>query len=211
MQLVSRWKALTQALGHPDAVIQGWQIITAHYEAPGRFYHNLAHLADLYQWFDLYHAELTNPFCFEMAIWFHDLIYDPLRSDNEQQSARFATGLLRKWRSEPARIARVEQLILATDGHQPRSEHPDQPWFLDFDLSVLGSDPKRYDQYAQHIRQEYQMFSDEAYRVGRRQVIERLLERERLYLTEAFFAEMENQARENLSREAAQLQRGGWG
>jgi predicted metal-dependent HD superfamily phosphohydrolase len=205
MPLVSRWKALTQVFDQPDATMQGWQVIISHYEAPGRYYHNLAHLADLYQWFDRYRAELKNPFCFAMAIWFHDLIYDPTRHDNEQQSARLATELLRQWRSAPERIARVEHLILATEGHQPRSEHPDQRWFLDFDLSILGSDPARYDQYAQQIQQEYQMFPEEAYRAGRRQVIERLLRRERLYLTEAFFAEMEAQARENLRREKDQL------
>lgn len=205
MQLVSRWKALTQVLDQPDATIQGWQIITTHYEASGRHYHKLAHLADLYEWFDLYQTELINPFCFEMAIWFHDLIYDPTRRDNEHQSARFAAELLRKWRSAPERIARVADLILATDGHQPRNDHPDQLWFLDFDLSILGSDPARYDQYAQQIRQEYQIVPDEAYRQGRRQVIERLLTRERIYLTEAMGNELEVSARENLKRELGLL------
>ncbi len=205
MPLVSRWKALTQVFDQPDATMQGWQVIISHYEAPGRYYHNLAHLADLYQWFDRYRAELKNPFCFAMAIWFHDLIYDPTRHDNEQQSARLGAGLLRKWHSSPARVERVSQLILATNAHQPCTDHPDQPWFLDFDLSILGCDPPRYDQYAQQIRQEYHMFPDQAYRLGRRQVIERLLGRERLYLTEAFFAEREEQARENLRREKDQL------
>ena len=201
MPLITRWKALNQALGQPEMVIQGWPLITSHYEAPGRFYHTLAHLQDLYQWLDLYHAELQHPFCVELAIWFHDLVYDPTRQDNEQQSARLATGLLRKWRLDPKRITQAKSLILATEGHRPRSDNPDEPWFLDFDLSILGSAPERYEQYAQQIRQEYQMFPNEAYRQGRRQVIERMLGRERLYLTEAFFAEIETQARENLRGE----------
>lgn len=196
------WQRLAAQLALSDAQRDAaWMQFQAHYQAAGRHYHTLAHLADLLAWQERFATELQDSLSLQLAIWYHDLVYDPLRSDNEAQSAARACHDLRQWGLSAARIARVERLILATAGHQPRSEDLDERWFLDFDLSILGAKPTRYAAYAQAIRQEYAAVPDAAYRTGRSQLLQKLLDRPQLYFTPVIRAEREAQARVNLAQE----------
>jgi predicted metal-dependent HD superfamily phosphohydrolase len=149
---------------------------------------------------------LRDPDAVALAIWFHDAIYDPTRTDNESESAALARTSLSNLREPEAMIAAVEQMILATIKHQlPENASDDLKLFLDFDLSILGSAPEIYASYAQAIRTEYAFVPEENYRIARRAVLENFLNRERLYFSEYGAQKWESQARENLQNEIAQL------
>jgi predicted metal-dependent HD superfamily phosphohydrolase len=101
---------------------------------------------------------------------------------------------------------RVEQLILATQGHQISPKDFDQSVFLDADLAILGADPLRYQAYAQSIRREYSWVPELDYKAGRIGILKSFLKRPRLYCTDLLFGELEAIARHNLAQEIDSLQ-----
>ena len=157
-----------------------FNILVAAYTQPDRHYHNLNHIDRLLTTIDRTES-LQNPTAVRLAVWFHDFVYDSQASDNEAQSAKSAEELLTNIGISSKLIDRVQQLILATQGHQIDPHDPDRCIFLDADLAILGADPVQYQAYRRSIRREYSWASDAAYKVGRIQVLESFLQRDRLY------------------------------
>jgi len=70
-----------------------WISLVRAYASPGRVYHTLDHARAVLQWtLQLCHEAHDLP-AIQLAAWFHDSIYDPRASDNEEQSALYATSL----------------------------------------------------------------------------------------------------------------------
>jgi predicted metal-dependent HD superfamily phosphohydrolase len=134
------------------------------------------------------------------AIFYHDIIYNPRRKDNEAQSAQVAAQRLGDLGISAERIARCQRHILATASHQLQQD-PDTQLLLDIDLGILGADWESYQRYAQQVRKEYAMYPGFLYRRGRRKVLRHFLEKDRIYQTERFMLKWEQQARTNLARE----------
>ena len=99
----------------------------------------------------------------------------------------------------------VKNLILNTKNHQAPSTDIDSQILLDADLAILGTSELEYKTYAQGIRQEYAWVADELYRVGRIQILQKFLQRERIYFTPQLFVKLEARARLNLQAEIATL------
>ena len=147
---------------------------------------------------------LDDRVCVTLAVWFHDAIYDPRRSDNEVRSAEWAVSSLSKLGIPTAQLDRISHLILATQSHHSDPQDLDCQALLDCDLSILGTPPDRYQTYALAIRREYYWVSDEAYRTGRSRVLQQFLGRDRLYQCRELHA-YETQARQNLTAELTTL------
>ena len=182
-----------------------FQLLVNAYTKPDRHYHNLNHIHHVLITIEQFNLELQNPVAVKLAVWFHDFVYDPQASDNEFQSAELARELLTEINVSTEIIDRVQQLILATKGHQVDPNDADRSIFLDADLAILGTDPAQYQDYARSIRQEYSWVSDAAYQVGRTKVLQSFLERDRLYCTDLLFDELELIARINMQQEIANL------
>ncbi len=208
--LAARWHALVAPL-LPNAARRDAELarLAAAYSAPGRHYHNLQHIENLLNRLDA-HA-LQDPVVVGLAVWFHDAVYDALASDNEEKSAEWALEFLQATTLEPARQARVADLIRRTKDHtQPQPPHDaDLLLFLDADLSILGAPETAYSEYARQIRREYQAVPGPAYRAGRSQVLARLLAAPVLFRTPALREELDAQARRNLQAEIDAWGRGG--
>ena len=180
-------------------------LITNAYTKPDRRYHNLNHINHVLSTIERFNLELQNPIAVKLAAWFHDFVYDPQASDNEFQSAKLAKELLTEIKISSEIIDRVQQLILATKGHQIDPGDADRSIFLDADLAILGTDPAQYQDYARSIRQEYSWVTDADYKTGRTKVLESFLNRDRLYYTDLLFDELESIARFNMSQEIVEL------
>jgi predicted metal-dependent HD superfamily phosphohydrolase len=166
-----------------------------------RYYHNLNHINHVLITIDRFNLELQNPIAVKLAAWFHDFVYDPQASDNEIQSAELAKELLTVLNISATTIDRIQQLILATQGHQIDSDDVDRSIFLDADLAILGTSSAQYQDYARSIRQEYSWVSDAEYQLGRTKVLESFLQRDKIYYTDLLFDELESIARFNMSQE----------
>ncbi len=196
------WDAALGALGIDPAAGAGLRsALEGRHGEKHRAYHNLAHVAALVRLAEDHRDLLTNPAEVGLAIWYHDAIYLPRRADNESASAELARAELLALGVRAASVTLVSGLILATRDHVAPPGLLDAATFLDLDLSILGSPPEVYAAYRAAIRREYRWVPAPIYRTKRREVLQRFLDRPRIYLTEWFFERLEENARSNLRGE----------
>ena len=177
-----------------------WQEIEKSYSQNTRHYHTLSHLEDiLHQLLEV--REIIQDWdAVLFALYYHDIIYSPLKSDNEKQSAALAAQRMSQVDVPWQRIERCEGHILATKEHL-YSSSSDTNYFTDADLAILGQDLETYKNYARNVRKEYSIFPDLIYNPGRKKVLRSFLERDRIYKTPHFFDKFELQAKYNLNYE----------
>ncbi len=173
------------------------------YREPQRSYHDLAHLDHVLSLTQ--QQQWTHPKDSLLTLFYHDVIYDPLRQDNEQQSAHLAEAQLSSWLTD-ARLARIKGWILATQQHICPTDDRDLAQILDIDRSILAAAPDAYDLYAKQIRQEYAHVEDPRFQYYRAQFLQQMLTRDRLFCTPILGAAAESRARDNIQRELTLLQ-----
>jgi predicted metal-dependent HD superfamily phosphohydrolase len=181
-----------------------WAAVVSAWSEPHRRYHDLNHLAAVLGLVDELAAAAADPDAVRLAAWYHDVVYDPARDDNEQVSAERARAGLRGLLADD-RLAEVVRLVLLTAGHDPEPGDADGAVLCDADLAVLASEPARYAVYASAIREEYGHLSDAEFTAGRIAVLERLLALPELYRVPTVAAEWTSRARANLTAELTLL------
>lgn len=193
--------------GRPGAGVreQLFQALAEYYSGPGRFYHNLHHVAEVLRLLDSagVRAQGHEAVCF--AAWFHDAVYDTRENDNEERSAELAADWLAQFGAPHETVNRVRRLILATRKHEAGNLSSDGLLFLDADLSILGAPEEIYLQYRAAVRREYAWVEGEVYRRERKRILENFVARERLYFTDELRARLEARARRNLLDEIRDL------
>lgn len=183
--------------------------IIAAYAEPHRVYHSLQHLTECLEILVRCplrsHHSATEAAAVEVALWFHDAIYDVQRTDNERRSAAWAQEALLAAGVAPSVAEKVRGLVLAT-GHSIAPQQPDAQWVVDVDLAILGAPPSCFAEYEAQVRQEYAFVPEGIFRRKRCQVLQAFLAQPTIYSTPYFLHEREAQARENLRRSFNQLQ-----
>jgi predicted metal-dependent HD superfamily phosphohydrolase len=183
-----------------------WKFIESQHTRPWRFYHNLSHIRSMLRLADECKAHIADIRTVEFAVWFHDLFYETQARDNERRSARWACQALIGMGLDAALVSAVERCVLATQKHRADwFDIPDLPFFLDLDLAVLGAPEDEYCQYSEAIRREYGWVLDEAYCFGRKRVLSSFIQRPRIFSTTLMAERFEEQARQNLLKELADL------
>ena len=188
------WQALGTELGLQHAGTM--QQVVHHYASAGRAYHNLQHLQECLQWFAQLRHLARHPAEVELALWFHDVIYNPQAADNERQSADMAVQFLKAQGVADPVIQRIDDLIMATRTHEAST--PDQQLLVDIDLAILAAPAPRFEEYQQQIRQEYAFVPDSLFAEKRAEVLAGFLARTRIYQTDYFYQQLESRARANL-------------
>jgi predicted metal-dependent HD superfamily phosphohydrolase len=207
---VESWQRLWDELGAQEINRGLFNQLVAAYSEPQRHYHTLQHLRECLAHFDAAATLARRPAEVELALWFHDAVYDPQRSDNEERSADWAARSVRAagcaagCGEEVAQ--RVAALVLATKSHEaPAGADADTQLLLDIDLAILGASPARFAEYGRQIRAEYAHVPDGAFRARRKRVLSSFLARPRIYWTGAFHDALEERARANLRMEIGAL------
>jgi predicted metal-dependent HD superfamily phosphohydrolase len=175
------------------------------YSEVDRYYHTLEHIVATLSVIESLQDKTQNLVALKLAAWFHDAIYDSKAKDNEEQSAAYMRKILGAAGVALALIEQTERLILATKTHQAANNDTDCQILLDADLSILGNPAEEYETYRHKIRLEYAWVPEEQYRTGRIQVLEKFLQRARLYYTHPMYERYEMQARVNLRKEIESL------
>jgi predicted metal-dependent HD superfamily phosphohydrolase len=183
-----------------------WAAVVAAWSEPHRRYHDLAHLAAVLGLVGELAGAAADPDAVRLAAWYHDVVYDPERTDNERISADRARAGLRGLVPD-ARVDEVERLVLLTAGHDPAADDADGAVLCDADLAVLAGPPEAYATYASAIREEYRHLSDEEFTAGRIAVLEHLLALPALYRTPRAATLWTERATANLTAELALLRR----
>lgn len=178
--------------------------LVARWSEPHRHYHTLDHLEACLASLDAHQGLATNPTVVEIALWFHDAIYDPRAPDNEERSAILAADALRSAGVVETHVQSICHLILATRTHAD-ADDPDTALLLDLDLFVLGTPADQYLRYSAAIRREYAWVPEPDYQRKRAMILTRFLERSCIYKNAVFFSRLEASARANLATEIARL------
>lgn len=168
------------------------------YTEPHRYYHTMQHIVECLDLFDQVRDQLEDALAVEVTIWFHDIVYQPRCSDNEEQSAKIVQALCVNFLSVD-QLEKVSAWIKATQKHLP-SRDSDLQYLLDIDLAILASSAERFQQYHEQIHLEYQWVEADVYLYKRRQVLDGFYQKQPIYQSTFFYRKLEQCAKLNLAQ-----------
>lgn len=200
---LERWNTLCLRLGIAADGATYSELIDVHAQKH-RAYHTLDHIAACLRHLDSVRDALVAPDEVEMALWFHDAVYEPFSATNEEDSAEWAADWLQERGAPKPVVARIADHILNTKSHDTPASLDGQ-FMLDIDLSILGTPPDIYDEFELNIRREYKRVPAFIFRKKRKAILEGFLARDAIYATTHFRDKLENIARINLVRAVSQL------
>uniref|UniRef100_A0AAU2A337 Metal-dependent HD superfamily phosphohydrolase n=1 Tax=Streptomyces sp. NBC_00093 TaxID=2975649 RepID=A0AAU2A337_9ACTN len=180
------------------------------YQEPQRRYHTLTHLTAVLDHIDvLEQAEAgyaPDPGLVRLAAWFHDAVYAPDRSENEERSARLAERALPEAGVSATDTAEVARLVRLTVTHAPAPHDHNGQTLCDADLAILAAPQETYAAYTAAVREEYGFVPEDAFREGRAAVLRQLLALPRLFRTPYGAQVWEGPARANVAAELKRLE-----
>ena len=204
MSNLDQWRQTWAALGATSGNEVLLRDLIARYSEPHRKYHTMQHLEECFAKLQELRALARKPEEIELALWFHDAIYDTRRKDNEEKSARWARSSVLEAGVAASAGDRVYELVMATR-HNAVPAGIDAQILVDVDLSILGVSPAGFDEYERQIREEYAWVPGVLFRRERRRVLEDFLKRQTIFQSRQFIAAYETQARANLRRSIEKL------
>ena len=181
-----------------DALLRRWS-------EPQRRYHTVEHLAAVLGHIDDLEEYADDVVAVRLAAWFHDAVYLPERSTNEERSARLAERALPEAGVPAERTAEVARLVRLTTTHDPAPDDRNGQVLCDADLAILAAPPSAYAAYTAAVREEYHFVPNDAFREGRSAILRQLLALPSLFRTPYGREKWEATARYNLSSELEML------
>ena len=199
--LKNTFEALLKNYTEEEAIIKEfWLELEKNYSNKKRHYHTLAHLDHLLSQLTYVKAEIQNWDVVLFTLYYHDIVYNSLKGNNEEKSAELAEKRLSRTSLQTEDIQLCKAQILATKSHQ-YAQDEDTNYFTDADLSILGQEWEAYSAYYKNVRKEYAIYPNFLYNKGRKKALIHFLQMDRLFKTDFFYEQYEKQARENLQRE----------
>ncbi|EST39517.1 hypothetical protein N566_01535 [Streptomycetaceae bacterium MP113-05] len=202
--LLQRWRDLLErarsGAAGADPEPYGRDLLTR-WEERQRHYHTVRHLLAVLDRVDELAAHAADPDAVRLAAWFHDAVYRPDRSENEERSAQLAERALPEAGVPDATTTEVARLVRLTVTHAPAPDDTNGETLCDADLAVLAGSPEQYAHYAASVRREYGFVPDELFREGRTAVLRQLLDLPQLFRTPHGRTHWERAARHNLRGE----------
>lgn len=212
-ELKTRFVALwTRCINHNKTaaaeVIHG-RLVDFYGEAH-RHYHTLDHIQHCLQEFDRAVTFMDNPNAIEIALWFHDAIYEPGAKDNEQRSAE----LFRRYSNasgctDAVFQQQIHNLIVITN-HREQPSQKDEQFIVDIDLSSFGLPWDKFVRDGCRIRTECAEMNDDEYYPNHVKFLQALQKRPTFFFTRFFQRCYEQTARENIERLIMSLRKRGY-
>ena len=204
---IDRFRALWQRCllaGAPDDSAAIHQRLIDGYNESQRFYHTLEHIEHCLRMFDACKSQLEQPDAVELAVWFHDVVFEPGECDNERLSADLYLQLANGVHS-PDLCALVDRLIMATLHNGDALSDADAAYMVDIDLSSFGLSWTEFLRDSNNLRRENSNLSDTEYYEKSTGFQNCLLARDRFFRSDFFAQRYETRARENLAKYFDQL------
>jgi predicted metal-dependent HD superfamily phosphohydrolase len=196
--LFSHWQSAWALAGLVEPPRSVFEALCGAYAEPQRHYHTLQHLRECLGQAGEIERLAEHPGDVMVALWFHDAVYDTHARGNEARSADWAHEVVTLAGSKEV-ADRVHRLVMATEHHAVPTTC-DAQVLVDVDLSILGADAARFDEYELQVREEYRHVPAFIFRRKRRAVLEGFLARPRIFNTASYAARLEARARDNLRR-----------
>jgi len=151
-----------------------YNILLSMWNESHRSYHNQNHLLDLINQINENQSKFDSHKDYEKMVLcalFHDCVYDPMRSDNEEKSAQFFIDCCQEKNQD---VLDIKQMILDTKTHE--STTPLSEKFNQLDMNIVERDFNQLLEWENGIREEYKAYGDK-YKMGRLQFLESLLDK----------------------------------
>lgn len=191
---------LTRYSDNSDQRNKLWAEVEKSYSNKKRQYHTLQHLENLLVQLGEVKNEIIDWDSTLFTLYYHDIVYNSLLSDNEEKSAELAVKRMKQLSVPGEKIELCKAQILATKSHI-KSTNSDTNYFTDADLSILGQAWGEYQIYCSNVRKEYSIYPDFVYQPGRKKVLNHFLAMDRIFKTDYFYSKFEEQAKQNIERE----------
>jgi predicted metal-dependent HD superfamily phosphohydrolase len=202
------YEVLEGFVSKPKKIDRLYADVLKRYSSRGRYYHNIDHIYSMCDFWLKHKENIVNPSFLFLAIVYHDIVYKSHKKDNEEQSAEYFHNIAFSFdfNMKPNEIIYVKDLIRYTEHNCFFAEklHKDAQLLLDFDLCILSKNEDVYNKYSRDIRQEYKRYSNFLYQKGRLEVLQKFLDKDKIYLTKEFNLFEEN-ARKNIKNEIIYL------
>lgn len=206
MLLDEQWRKSWGALGIAisPVLLEDFEEVIARYSEPHRRYHTVRHPEECFEKLAEVRDGAEHPAEVEIALWYHDAIYDTRSKQNEAESAELARAKVLAAGGVEKSATRISQLIMATR-HDVVPNGKDAKLLVDVDLSILGATAERFDEYEQQVREEYSWVPESVFRKERRRILQTILARPSIFNTQLFIDRYEQQARDNIQRSITRL------
>lgn len=197
-RFIMLWQHLSIDSSHPKIIEDIWNNITSRYSEPSRFYHTREHIIYCLNQLDNAKNQILDKQTVELAIWFHDIVFDTKAEDNEKKSALLFQKLAEVQLPENI-IKKVSELIIATM-HTDKPADKDQAFLVDIDLSSIAGTWEHFTEDNNKLRKEVSHLSEQEYCQNKISFFNMLLQRERIYFTDYFYETCEFNARQNIEK-----------
>jgi predicted metal-dependent HD superfamily phosphohydrolase len=153
-----------------------YNVLLAMWNESHRAYHTQNHLLDLIDQINESKNQFESNKDYEKMILcalFHDCVYDPMRSDNEEKSAEFFLSCCQEKNQD---ILNIKQMILDTKTHEATT--PLSEKFNQMDMNIVERDFDELLEWERGIRFEFEpRYGYESYKIGRVQFLEKILDK----------------------------------
>lgn len=174
-----------------------------------RYYHNWNHILSGFYLFKKYYGN-NIPRHIIIAWLFHDIVYIAGSKESEISSNNLLitlfknthSFLLNKYAND---INKAQNYITATITHENKTNDKDLDIFLDVDMSYLGAEFSVFKKIRNQIRKEFIFYSDEEFKNGSILFFNKLIESEKIFLSDYFHNIYEKQCRENIKNHLIEL------
>lgn len=194
-RFVALWKR-NAGTAAAEVAERSWSCLITRFSEAHRHYHDYKHMRHCLRELDGAAHRIGDADVVEMALWFHDAIYEPGAADNEIRSARlfesFAAPVL-----NPNLTREVSSAILDTV-HKTLPEADNARFVVDIDLSSFGLPWPEFMADSHALRKEQMHLSDREFYQRKCAFLKSLIDRDRIYATQYFGNLYELAARTNI-------------
>ena len=176
-----------------------WHEILENYTKKWKFYHNLNHVYSFVNLFEKYNKFINNyKNEFLISIYFHDIIYIPSRNDNEEESINMFNKFYNEVKPNNLNKEKVIEFIAETKNHSLSKDYDfELDLFLDMDMQIVADE--NWEDYENKIRKEYCFMDETEYKNKRRQFLQSLVNKNRIFRTQIFYDTYEQIAKNNIT------------
>ena len=176
-----------------------WHEILENYTKKWKFYHNLNHVYSFVNLFEKYNKFINNyKNEFLISIYFHDIIYIPSRNDNEEESINMFNKFYNEVQPNNLNKEKVIEFIAETKNHSLSKDYDfELDLFLDMDMQIVADE--NWEDYENKIRKEYCFVDETEYKNKRRQFLQSLVNKNRIFRTQIFYDTYEQIAKNNIT------------
>ena len=176
-----------------------WHEILENYTKKWKFYHNLNHVYSFVNLFEKYNKFINNyKNEFLISIYFHDIIYIPSRNDNEEESINMFNKFYNEVKPNNLNKEKVIEFIAETKNHSLSKDYDfELDLFLDMDMQIVADE--NWEDYENKIRKEYCFVDETEYKNKRKQFLQSLVNKNRIFRTQIFYDTYEQIAKNNIT------------